>query len=209
MSLICPTVLADNPHTFREQLERIVPFAKRIQIDLMDGIFAPTTSVELAKIWLPDGASCDLHLMFERPGDYLRQIITLKPNMVIVHAESQVDVPKFAADLSQHGIKCGLAVLPETSIESVGYILPHVHHLLIFGGKLGYFGGAADLSQLTKVSQAKQLHKWLELGWDGGANLENVKLLSDGGIDVINVGSAIQKAENPKLAYEQLEKTLA
>ena len=205
MALLCPTVLAENPHSFREQLERVEPFARRIQIDLMDGVFAPSQSVELAKIWLPDSIPVDIHLMFQNPDDYLEQLITLKPHMVIVHAESDCDVAQFAVRLNEHDIQCGVAVLPETTVASINDILPYVQHVLIFGGKLGYFGGTADLSQLQKVAEIKSQHSEMEIGWDGGVNEHNALEIAQAGVDVINVGGFIQKSENPEQAYQQLE----
>lgn len=207
--MICPTVLADNSHTFREQLERVEPFSQRIQVDLMDGIFAPSISLDIGKVWLPEKVTADIHLMYQQPEKSLSDLIKLKPHMVIVHAESEADVPKFAAILRDKGIKCGLAVLPDTSIQSVDYLLPHIHHLLIFGGKLGYFGGQADLSQLIKASQAKRRHKWLEIGWDGGVNDSNVRQIKEAGVDIINAGGYIQKSDDPKGSFDRLSKLIA
>ncbi len=57
MAVICPTVTAYDPHEYREQMERVEPFAKRIHIDLMDGHFAPTKSPGLKHVWWPDDAA--------------------------------------------------------------------------------------------------------------------------------------------------------
>lgn len=151
MTTVCPTVLADNLHTFREQMERVESFAPRLQIDLMDGIFAPTKSIEPKHVWIPKGVKTDVHLMFQDPTSHLGTLIKLQPNMVIVHAESDCDVASIAAMLKENNIKCGLAILPETSVNSIENMLPYIVHVLIFGGKLGYFGGEADLSLLTKL----------------------------------------------------------
>jgi pentose-5-phosphate-3-epimerase len=98
----------------------------------------------------------------------------------------------------------GLALLPETNPEHVLDELEYLDHVLIFSGNLGHFGGAADLTLLRKVDKLKRYKPSLEIGWDGGANLDTVKQLSDGGVDVINVGGFIQLSENPKSAFEQL-----
>lgn len=201
MSLICPTVLAENAHEYREQMERIEKFAIRVQIDLKDGIFAPGDSIKLSSLWFPKNAIVDLHLMYKNPGKYLGKLIDLKPHMVIVHAESDCDVPKFAADLRSKGIKTGLAVLQKTKISDIEYILPHIQHLLIFSGSLGKFGGTADLKLTKKISEAKQISPFLEIGWDGGVNEQNCAKLAKAGVDVLNVGGAIQKSDAPQEAY--------
>lgn len=128
--------------------------------------------------------------------------------MVIVHAESNCDIPKFASDLREHNIKTGVAILQDTTVQHASYIFPHVQHLLIFSGDLGHFGGTADLTLTSKIKEAKEIHQYLEIGWDGGINIENAHDLAKAGVDVLNVGGAIQNADNPKEAYATIKSRL-
>jgi ribulose-phosphate 3-epimerase len=205
MSIICPTILATNLNEYKKQLAKVEGFAERIQVDLKDNDFAPGVSMPLKDIFWPEPIIADIHIMFRDPQDHLQTIIDLKPNMVIVHAESNCDIPKFAADLRVNGIKTGVCILQATTVDEVAYIFPHVQHLLIFSGDLGHFGGKADLNLLDKVTQAKNVHKYLEIGWDGGINESNVKQLAQNGVDVLNVGGAIQNADNPQHAYATIK----
>ena len=207
MAIICPTVLASNKLDFDNQINR-VSFASRVQLDFMDGEFAPAKSIDLNEAWLPDNVQSDLHLMFSKPADYLETIFNLKPHMVIIHAEADVDHRFMAAELNKNGILAGLCVLPETTIGNVKLVLKRFDHLLIFGGNLGHFGGEADLAQLDKIIQAKEINPRLEIGWDGGANDQNAEVMVEKGVDVINVGGFIQKAKNPKQAYQILAKKI-
>jgi ribulose-phosphate 3-epimerase len=206
MSRICPTVTANDLHEYREQLERVESFAERVHIDLMDGKLAPTKSPALSEIWLSEKLICDIHLMYQNPSDFTEELIALKPNLVIIHAEthSSNDLPLMATQLREAGIKFGLALLPQTSVESIKYLLPHCQAALVFAGKLGYHGGEADLSQLNKIKELKDEHRWLEIHWDGGVNGKNAKQIVEAGVDVLNVGGFIQKSENPKDSYLQL-----
>lgn len=207
-NIICPTVLAADAHDYQTQMGRIEPFAKRIQIDLTDGVFAPTPTVALEQVWWPDAIAADLHLMFQKPSDYLDQAIALKPHMIIIHAEAEGNFMKIADAVHKAGIKIGVALLQNTSTHKIKPSLPIIDHVLIFSGDLGKFGGIADLAQLKKVAQLKEWKKDLEFGWDGGANNQNVRALVDGGINVINVGGYIQKAIEPQQAYIELEHLL-
>lgn len=206
MSEICPTVLAANTDDYQEQVEVLESFAERIQIDLGDGVFT-TASVLVGDIWWPDSMMPDIHLMHQRPLLVLEKLIQLNPRMIIFHAESE-DVQACIDRVRQGSIKVGLALLPETEVEAQKNIISQVDHVLIFGGKLGSFGGHADLAQLGKVSQVRDIKPDMEIGWDGGANLDNVQHLAESGIDVINVGGAIQKANNPENAYRALVRQL-
>lgn len=203
MAVICPTVLAAEPHGYREQIARVAPLSPRLQIDLADGDFAAAT-ITPAQAWLPEGVSADIHLMFTRPLEYIETLVSLSPSLVIIHAESKGDLPGMIRHLQSLGIKAGVALLQRTPVQSVDALIKLADHILIFAGTLGSFGGEADLGQLSKVDEIRVIRPEIEIGWDGGANESNIVVLADGGIDVINVGSAIQRAENPIEAYRHL-----
>ncbi len=208
MPVICPTVTAFDPHEYRTQVERLTPFAKRIHVDLMDGEFAPTRSPDLAKIWLPLGLNTDIHLMYQRPMDYLDTLIRLKPNLVVIHNEAEVHHMDFAARLHAENIKAGLAILSDTPVEYAYQIMHSFDHVLVFSGHLGYHGGQADLGLLDKVRAIREHHPDAEIGWDGGINDQNIIRLAEAGVDVLNVGGFIQKADDPAARYETLKRLL-
>lgn len=204
MAIISPTVLANNAHQFREQIERVAEYAQRIHLDFADGDFTKPASFPLTDAWLPENLQVDLHVMHKHPENDLEMLITLKPSLVIVHAEAEGDFVHFAAALMSHDIKVGVALLPETPVHKVEPVLPHINHLLIFSGDLGKFGGTVNFDLLGKVDEAKAINPDIEIGWDGGINDQNVARLANAGIDVLNVGGFIQRAENPRVAYEKL-----
>lgn len=204
MSVICPTVLAQEPHEYREQMERLGPFAQRIHIDLADGEFTPTKTVPIDSLWWPRNVGIDMHVMYQRPAEIIDQLIALRPNMVIMHAQAEGNFIEMANKLHAEQIKVGVALLPRTAPEVIEPAAHAIDHVLIFSGDLGSFGGTADLSQLQKVSHIRKLKHDVEIGWDGGVNADNAAVLMAGGIDVLNVGGAIQKAAQPAAAYAKL-----
>lgn len=205
MPIICPTVTAFDNHEYREQMEQISPFASHVHIDLMDGEFAPSKSPELEHIWWPQTMQADIHLMYRRPMDYLEQIIKLKPRLVIIHSEAEVNHMHFAAELHKENILSGIAVLQDTRPERAFQVMHSFDHVLVFSGNLGYHGGKANLSLLDKIKKIKEHHPEAEIGWDGGINDENILQLIKEGVDVLNVGGFIQKAKNPADAYATLK----
>lgn len=204
MPIICPTVTAFDPHDYRTQMERLLPFAHRVHIDLMDGDFAPTKSPSLGQIWLPHELVCDLHIMYRHPMEYLEQIIKIKPNMVIVQAEAEVHHMHFAAELHKHDIETGLAILQDTPVSNIEQIMHSFDQILVFSGNLGYHGGHADLGLLDKVRDIRLHHPEVEIAWDGGIEADNAKQLIDAGVDVLNVGGFIQKSDDPAGAFKSL-----
>lgn len=208
MVVICPTVLADNSHVFREQIEKIAPFAERVQIDLTDGLFTPRQSVSLEQVWWPKHLQADIHLMYKNPAHYVEQLIKLNPSMVIIHAESDGNFFDIAKELKSNGIKVGVALLKPTPVDKIIEALSFIDHVLIFSGDLGHFGGMADLGLLEKVKKLKTIKPKIEIGWDGGVNLSNAKQLADGGVDVLNVGGFVQKSAQPQIAYAKLREAI-
>lgn len=208
MDSICPTVLAGTLDDYREQMEAVAAFASRIQIDLGDGDFT-TKSVDVIDAWWPDTVHADIHLMYRQPLEAVKVLVQKKPHMIILHAESAGAVEDTLAYIQSQHILAGVALLQTTNVTSSRSLIARADHVLIFSGSLGSFGGTADLSLLGKVPQIRAIRDDIEIGWDGGANIENVRRLSEGGIDIINVGGAIQKATRPENAYRALQRQVS
>lgn len=201
---IVPTILSDSKVDYRLQVEQINSFTRRVQIDVTDGIFVPTQTLDITNIWWPRNWETDLHLMVARPSEHVDTILKLNPSLCILHAEASEDLLPTFETLKKHNIKTGVALLPSTFPGKVKEYIEAVDHVLIFAGQLGVQGSAADLMQMEKISLVRAMKPELEIGWDGGANLSNIRALAHADLDVINVGSAISKSENPAATFEEM-----
>ena len=205
MSTIVPTILTDNPNEYQKFTQLYPTFAKRVQIDIADGTFVATNTIQLADIpSLPSATSWDFHMMTARPSEQLDKIINLHPSLVIFHAESAENLLPSLSQLKKSGIKTGVALLQRTYPGDIRPYVEAVDHVLIFAGRLGKQGGTADLLQTEKVKLIKAINPNAEIGWDGGVNLENVRAIAHAQIDVINVGSFISMNPSPASAFKQL-----
>ena len=193
----------DDPHAFRAMMERVGGLGSRLQIDLMDGVFAPNRNLDPARIWWPAGVQADIHLMYKHPKHYLDLLLGLQPHMIIVHAEAADDVVDMLFAIRATGVLAGVALLPPTDVNAAAPLLVHADHILLFAGELGG-SGKADLNVLDKIPAIKKHNPTAEIGWDGGANEANVTKLATAGVDVINVGNVLRQAENPATVYAQL-----
>jgi ribulose-phosphate 3-epimerase len=202
---ICPTVTTDDPEVFKLQIEQTLSYAHRLHIDLSDGIFTNNKLMEIEDVWWPGGVRADLHVMYQKPFDHTAALIALQPQLIIVHAEAEGDFMKFAETLHRHGIEAGVAILPDTKVETIAPALGLIDHVLIFSGKLGHFGGHADLKLLDKAKQLRKLKITLELGWDGGVSDKNAKKLAEGGIDVLNAGGFLHGTQDAAQSYAKLK----
>lgn len=201
---IVPTILSDNKQEYREKVEAINSFTRRVQIDITDGVFAPTETLDITNVWWPKNWEADLHLMVARPSDHIDTILKLSPSLCIFHAETNEDLLPIFETLKNAGIKVGVALLPSTYPGNVKPYIDAADHVLIFAGQLGIQGGQADLMQMEKIALVRNMKPEVEIGWDGGANINNVRSLAHADLDVINVGSAISNAPNPAEAFQEL-----
>lgn len=205
MAYICPTVTAYDNDSYNEQITLVASLASRLHIDVMDGVFAPTTSPDVADVWWPKHVQPDIHLMYQEPMRYLGTLIHKRPHMVIVHNEAQVHHMHFAAELHKEDIKVGLALLQDTPVEWAEQIMHSFDQILVFSGDLGHHGGEADLGLLDKVRFIKRVHPEVEIAWDGGITADNIPELVAAGVDVLNIGSGIHSAQDPRVAYDTLK----
>ena len=201
---IVPAILSADKQEYKSQIEKINAFTRRVQIDIADGIFTPNQTLDITHIWWPKTWSADLHLMVSKPSDYIETILKLHPDLCIFHAEATEELMPTFKTIKSAGIRVGLALLPSTYPGSVKQYIDMVDHVLIFAGKLGMQGGQADMMHMEKIPLVRNMKPELEIGWDGGVNVSNVRALAHADLDVINVGSAIAKSQNPAATFEEL-----
>lgn len=201
---IVPAILTSDKQDFRNQIERINVFTRRVQIDVTDNVFSRNPTLDITNVWWPKNWDADLHLMVTDPSNSLDTVLKLNPSLCILHAEASEDLtPSFQA-LKEAGIKTGVALLPSTFPGSIKQYIDEVDHVLIFAGQLGVQGSPADLMQMEKIPLIRNMKPEVEIGWDGGANMTNVRALAHADLDVINVGSAISRAAEPEKAFQEL-----
>ncbi len=204
MTVIAPAVLADSADSYKAQVERLHGVGDRVHIDICDGEFAPSLTLDASQVWWPQEWAADIHAMVARPSMHVNALINLKPHMIIFHAETSENVIPVMQQIKKVGIKAGLALLKTTVPSTVREAILEADHVMIFSGNLGHYGGDASLMQLEKARLIRIIKPDVEIGWDGGANVDNAYSLAQGGIDVLNVGGAFSSASVPQDLYVKL-----
>ena len=201
---IVTAILTDNKQDYREQVERINIFTRRVQIDVTDGVFAAGQTLDVTNVWWPKNWEADLHMMVTNPSAHVDTILKLSPSLCIFHAEASEDLLPTFQTLKDAGIKVGVALLPSTFPGNVKHYIDAADHVLIFAGQIGVQGAPADMMQMEKIPLVRNMKPEVEIGWDGGANITNIRALAHADLDVINVGAAISKSSNPAQAFQDL-----
>lgn len=201
---IAPAITVETTDQFKLQMEKIHQLADRVHIDISDGEFAPTFLVNPSEVWWPEGWHADIHAMVARPSEYVDQLIALRADLIIFHAEVQEDLLPIIQRVKSADMKIGIALQKPTVPSTVANLIEAVDHVMIFSGDLGYHGGTASLMQLEKIRLIRAIKPSVEIGWDGGVTLENAFGLTQGGVDVLNVGGTIAQSVDPGATYSQL-----
>lgn len=208
MAVVAPCITAETIESYMGSVQTLGAFAHRVHIDISDGEFAPSFLVNEDQLSWPGEWIVDVHAMVLRPSEHLARLIALKPHTIIIHAEIAEDPVVILQQIKQAGIAAGLALLKTTVPSTKAAAINEADHVMIFSGELGQYGGKASLMQVEKIRLVKAINPRVEIGWDGGVNLDNAYMITQAGVDVVNVGGAIANSDNPAGTFEALTREI-
>jgi len=169
-----------------------------VHVDVMDGHFVPNLTFGpkmVADLHTATRLPLDVHLMIERPEDWIDRYVDAGAAYVVVHIEAVGDARTALARIRQRGAKAGLTLSPKTPVDRVVPYLPEVDLLLVMSVEPG-FGGQKFIE--TSLDKVRALRKALderklsaELEVDGGVKLDNAARVADAGATVLVAGSAV------------------
>jgi len=186
--------------------------AHLLHIDVMDGHFVPNITIGppvVKAIKKVASVPLDVHLMIENPGLYIDDFAKAGADYITVHQEATAHLHRVIQQIKAHGIKAGVSINPHTPLCMIKEILEDVDMVLIMSVNPG-FGGQSFIPQtLDKVRKLREiLHEreldQVEIEIDGGVKLDNIKELSEAGVDVFVSGSGIYKSEDPGDMIQQM-----
>jgi len=186
--------------------------AHLLHVDVMDGHFVPNLTIGppvVAAINRVASIPLDVHLMIENPGSYVDDYIGAGADYVTVHVETTAHLHRVLQQIKAKGAKAGVSLNPHTSLTTIENVLDDIDMVLIMSVNPG-FGGQSFIPQaLNKVKQLRQMlaesgNEQVEIEIDGGVKLDNIKEVSDAGVDVFVSGSGIFKADDPKAMIQEM-----
>ena len=214
--VISPSILAGNFLNLQESLDIINSSeAEWVHVDVMDGVFVPNISFGFP-VLKAVSAYCtkfiDVHLMIEQPNRYFSMLKDAGAQGLSIHFEGNHHLHRDLSEIKRLGMKAGLAINPQTSLDTIKELLPSIDYLLLMSVNPG-FGGQKFINETTnKVARASDLRNTLGLDFDiqvdGGVNLENCGKLKEAGADNLVAGSAVFKSSNPQETIVQLKSSL-
>mgnify|MGYP001058385537 CR=1 FL=1 len=204
---IVPAILTDDPSNILSMLNTAKSFTSLVQIDFMDGIFVPSTSIKTDLLLNhPPPISWEAHIMVARPETEIDNLVKAGASKVIFHYEATSNHTKIINSLHNAEVKAGIALNPETEIELLSPLLKILDSLLFMSVNPGFYGAPFIPAVLEKIENFKKLNCGVEIGIDGGIKDSNIATVAKSGVDYICVGSAIFLNNNPGKSYDNLLK---
>tara|TARA_B100000029_G_C17468091_1_gene920951 strand:+ start:400 stop:1059 length:660 start_codon:yes stop_codon:yes gene_type:complete len=213
--IISPSLLSADFSQLKEQIDIVkTAGAERLHIDCMDGHFVPNFTfgpfIVKAIRKLTD-LHLETHLMIDNPSNYFDDFINAGSDTLIFHYEASNNIQKDLEYIKNKGIKCGLAIKPETSYKVLEEYLGILDYILIMSVSPG-FGGQGFINEtlskmklINKLCVENNCRDKITLGVDGGVNLTTINKVYQTGIDVTIVGSGLYKAPNIIERFKDLE----
>jgi len=172
-----------------------------IHIDMMDGKFVNNTQLlpnEVLSLVKGSTKPLDIHMMVEDPIPYIRELQELTNiNNITIHYEVG-NTDTYIDCIHELGIKAGLAINPNTPVNSILQFLDNIDIILIMGVYPGEGGQELIPETANKINELIQLRdKYnlsFEIEFDGGVNDKTRPLLD--GLDTIVSGSYVCATDN-------------
>ncbi len=199
MNRLAPSLLSADFSRLGEQVALIEKAgAHVIHVDVMDGHFVPNISfgaVVMKSLVGKTKLPFDVHLMIENPDQYLEDFVTDNTEIITVHAEACPHLHRTIQHIKSLGIKAGVSLNPGTPISALDAVIEDIDLVLIMSVNPGFGGQKYIPSALEKVKAFKALkdakNLKLEIEIDGGITLENIKMVTDAGVELVVAGSAV------------------
>ncbi|HMT39985.1 MAG TPA: hypothetical protein PJ993_03645 [Candidatus Saccharibacteria bacterium] len=203
---LVPAILAKSTEEYRSTLAQARKLTDRFHIDIIDGKFVDNLTVQPRDLQKQADNKMDMHLMVEDLIWYAQQCVKLNPHIVIVQLESSGDKRKALEFVVKNGFRAGISLNPSSPIDDIKPYLDIVSHIQVMGYESGFAGQKLNRQVLKLPEEIRKLKHDVEIGIDGGVNLNTIGSITKAQFDVINVNSFIFNHEelDPISAYSAL-----
>ena len=196
---ISPSILSADFCRLGEEVRALEKAgADYIHVDVMDGHFVPNLTLGPAIVKAVRRCTSlplDVHLMIERPDDFLSDFAKAGANILTVHVEAVIHLHRTLSEIKKEGMRAGVSLNPSTPVCLIEPALDYADLVLVMSVNPGFGGQELIPEVLPKI---KEIHglitrngRPVELEVDGGITVDNIGAVADAGADVFVSGSGI------------------
>lgn len=206
---IVPAILSHDVEDFQYKTRAVEGIVERVQVDIMDGKFVANSTLQVEDIAkVPVNVQLEIQLMVEEPRQYLAALAGAHANLVEMHVESTEDLKSSIMEARSLGLQVGIALNPETPLESAVPFFSSVNLVLLMSVHPG-FGGQEFISQtLERIRDLRKLGFRGIIEVDGGIKQEHLRPLIHVGADYLVVGSGIWDTPYPRATLLKFQQAL-
>lgn len=182
--------------------------ADYIHVDVMDGKFVKNKYLPfkvLDKMAYVMKKRLDVHLMVKDPSKYIIRYATLNSEYITIHVELGKKLDEYFDLIDSYGIKCGLAINPNTDIIELKPYLDRIDLILVMSVEPGR-GGQKFIDTTTKrIDDIKKMigKRKILINVDGGINKDTIGKVSNS--DIVVSGSYVVGSDNFEEAITSLK----
>jgi ribulose-phosphate 3-epimerase len=171
---IIPAVLTKNPIEAREMIGRCDGVVQRVQIDIIDGIFADNKTIVPQDLkGLDVFLGLDFHLMVDNPINWVEKCVGVGADRIIGQIEKMPSQKDFVEKVQDKNLRLGLALDLATPVEEISAELySELDVVLLMAVPAGFGGQKFNLDVLKKVEKLSQIRREIKTPFricvDGG-----------------------------------------
>lgn len=211
--IIAPSVLACDFLNIGSEVQMLnESVAEWIHIDVMDGVFVPNISFGFPVLEAINKVATkvlDVHLMIEKPEQYITTFAKAGAKVITVHFEACPHIHRTIQQIKDAGCLAGVAINPGTPVEVYQDIIADLDLALIMSVNPGFGGQKFIPKAINKTKRLAEMaaeagNTTLKIEIDGGVTMANAADLYQAGATVLVAGSFVFASPDPKATIAEL-----
>ena len=212
--VIAPSIFGANLGKLEDEIRKMEENnVELIHLDVMDGHFVEKMAFgpdHIKAIKSMTKIPIDVHLMVERPERIIDSVIKSGADIITIHVESSARLNSCVEKIKHSGIKAGLVLSPQSSEQSIKYLIDKIDMVLVMTINPGEDNLGFNNLMLDKIKNIKKMigDREIDIEVDGSINNENIIDCKDAGANIFVVGSYLFKgdfSEKLNLLRERLD----
>jgi ribulose-phosphate 3-epimerase len=208
---LAPSILSADFARLGAHVADVAAESDLLHVDVMDGHFVPPITigpVVVKALRRITDLPLECHLMVTDPLGQADQFAEAGGNSVVLHFEATEDPRAVVKRARELGLGVGIAVNPETPVESAFPFLEEIDVLNCMTVNPGWAGQAFLPDVLPKIARARaQIERdglSVDISVDGGVNVETGRRCIEAGANVLGAATAIFGQPDPAAAARAL-----